>query len=316
LADADLWLREQQDHYEYIATYVDDLLVFSRNPLAIIEELKKDYVLKGVGIPEYYLGGNVETLDETWGDITTALSARTYIKNVVEKFEQMFSQSSDKPFTFRQFSTPMADAYHPETDDSPLLDPKSSSQFRALVGSANWIITLGRFDIAYAIQAMSRFNMAPRVGHLTAMKRIFGYLKKFDKGRLIIDKSFPDHSKYSTNDFDNWTEFYPDATEELPSNMPKPMGLPVRMTCYVDADHAHDTVTRRSITGVLLFINNTPVKWISKRQQTVETSTYGSELVAARIAIDTIIEFRYKLRMLGIPIEGPALLLGDNMSVC
>jgi hypothetical protein len=57
------------------------------------------------------------------------------------------------------------------------------------------------------------------------------------------------------------------------------------------------------------------VKWISKRQPTVETSTYGSELVAARVAIDTIIEFRYKLRMLGVPIDGPAMMLGDNMSV-
>ena len=63
------------------------------------------------------------------------------------------------------------------------------------------------------------------------------------------------------------------------------------ITCYVDADHAHDVVTHRSITGILLFINNMPIKWISRRQPTVQSSTYGSELVAARIATDTIIEF-------------------------
>ena len=62
-------------------------------------------------------------------------------------------------------------------------------------------------------------------------------------------------------------------------------------------------------------MNNMPVKWISKRQKTVETSTYGSEMVAGRVAVEAIIEIRYKLRMLGVPIEGPTLMLGDNMSV-
>ena len=112
-----------------------------------------------------------------------------------------------------------------------------------------------------------------------------------------------------------WTEFYPDATEELPPDMPTPKGKPVLITWYVDADHAHDLVTRRSVTGVLLYMNSTPIKWYSKRQNTVETSTYGSELVAARIATELIMEMRYKLRMLGVPIMGSAVLYGDNQGV-
>ena len=67
--------------------------------------------------------------------------------------------------------------------------------------------------------------------------------------------------------------------------------------------------------GFSAFLNNTPIRWISKCQKTVETSTYGSELVAARIAIDLIIEMVHNLRSLGVPIDGPALLLGDNQSV-
>ena len=47
----------------------------------------------------------------------------------------------------------------------------------------------------------------------------------------------------------------------------------------------------------------------------MESSTYGSELVAARVATELILELRYTLRMLGVPIDGPALMLGDNMSV-
>jgi hypothetical protein len=49
----------------------------------------------------------------------------------------------------------------------------------------------------------------------------------------------------------------------------------VRMTAYVDADDAHDLVTGRSITGILVMLNYTPIRWVSKRQKTVETSTYG-----------------------------------------
>jgi hypothetical protein len=69
------------------------------------------------------------------------------------------------------------------------------------------------------------------------------------------------------------------------------------------------------VTGIILFVNKTPVKWISKRQKTVESSTYGSELVAARIATDLAVEYRYALRMLGIEVDGPPMMFGDNKSV-
>jgi hypothetical protein len=153
----------------------------------------------------------------------------------------------------------------------------------------NWVIILGGFDIQYATQALSRFSMAPREGHMDAMKRVFGYLK-IPKGWLVIDPGYRDNSKYQVAEYENWKEFYPDAEEQLPDHMPTPYGRKVRIMVYVDADHAHDVVTHRSVTAILLFINNTPVRWYSKRQRTVETSMYGAELVAARIATDMIIE--------------------------
>jgi hypothetical protein len=87
------------------------------------------------------------------------------------------------------------------------------------------------------------------------------------------------------------------------------------MTVYVDDDHAHDLVTRRSITGILVMLTNTPIRWISKRQKTVETSTYGSEFVASRVTTELILEVRYMLRALGVALDGPVLMLGDDMSV-
>jgi hypothetical protein len=65
-------------------------------------------------------------------------------------------------------------------------------------------------------------------------------------------------------------------------------------------------VTRRSHTGILIFCNRAPIIWFSKRQNTVETSSFGSEFIAARITVELIEGLRYKLRMFGIPIDGPA----------
>jgi hypothetical protein len=166
----------------------------------------------------------------------------------------------------------------------------------------------------YATNAMARFGMKPRQGHLKQMLRLFGYIKTHPKGQILVDANYMDWSPYQVEEHD-WGEFYPDAEEELPPDMLEPKGKPIRMTCFKDADHAHDVVTRRSVTGILLFANNMPIEWVSKQQKTVETSTYGSELVASRIATDMIVEYRYKFRMLGIPIEGHTLLLGDNASV-
>ena len=58
-----------------------------------------------------------------------------------------------------------------------------------------------------------------------------------------------------------------------------------------------------------------PVLWYSKRQTTVETSTFGSELVAMRIATELIESLVYKYRMFSVPIDGSARVYCDNESV-
>jgi hypothetical protein len=105
------------------------------------------------------------------------------------------------------------------------------------------------------------------------------------------------------------------VTEEIPYNMPTPKGKPVRTTHNVDANLMHCLITGRSLTGILHFINQCPVDWYSKKQNTVETATFGSEFVAARTATEQVMDLRWTLRMLGAPLDGPAWMLGDNESV-
>ena len=92
---------------------------------------------------------------------------------------------------------------------------------------------------------------------------------------------------------------------------PKPLNQKVQITIFV-ADHAHCELTRRSVTGIIAFLDSTPIRFISHMQKTVETSTYGSERVATRIATDLAIELRYSIRMLGLDVDGPALVLIDR----
>ena len=94
-------------------------------------------------------------------------------------------------------------------------------------------------------------------------------------------------------------ELYPDAVEDKPTNAPPPKGKRVRIICFVDADHGGDQVTRRSRTGILIYVKALII-WYSKWQNTVKTSTYGSEMVVMRLVVEMTKALKYKLWMFGI----------------
>ena len=133
--------------------------------------------------------------------------------------------------------------------------------------------------------AQAQYSVAPQQGHLAHLLRIFGYLSKYPFAATPFDGNFIDPNVTNQLKFQplcDWVEIFPYAYEDVPPNAPTQKdGKRFQITCYVDADHARNTVTRCSVTGILLLINNTPVTWISRRQCTVETSTFGSEVIAA-----------------------------------
>ena len=94
---------------------------------------------------------------------------------------------------------------------------------------------------------------------------IFVHLKKYHNTEIVFDPSEPsvDMSIFHRR---NWTssEFgHLEGKEVLPPNMPQPRGLGFIMTAKVDADHAGDTVTRRSRTDFLVYLNSALIFWIS-----------------------------------------------------
>ena len=86
-------------------------------------------------------------------------------------------------------------------------------------------------------------------------------------------------------------------------------------TTYVDANLYHDLLSGKAVTGILHFVNQTPIDWFTKKQETVETATYGSEFTASRVAVQQISGLRQALQYLGVPISESSYLFGDNESV-
>ena len=113
----------------------------------------------------------------------------------------------------------------------------------------------------------------------------------------------------------DWTRIYGNVLEEIPKDVPEPLGKSVSTTTFLDANLLHDLITGRSVTAVLHFFNLTPGDWYSKRQATVENATYGSEFVAAKTAMEQIVDLRQTFRYLGVPIKSKAYRFGDNKSV-
>lgn len=74
-------------------------------------------------------------------------------------------------------------------------------------------------------------------------------------------------------------------------------------------------MTGRSVTRILHLINKTTIDWYFKKQAIVATSTYGSELLEAKICVDQIIELRNLLCYLGVPINSKSYMFGDNKTV-
>jgi hypothetical protein len=163
---------------------------------------------------------------------------------------------------------------------------------------------------------MSSHLALPRQGHLEQVLHIFGYLKQKHNAELCFDPSDPvvDEDDFERRDWTTSEFGHVQGKEELPPDAPQPRGLGFVMRAKVDSDHAGDSVTRRSHTGFFVFLNCALVYWLSKKQTSVESSSFGSEFIAMKQCCEYLRGLRYKLWMMGIPVEGPAFIYGDNQS--
>ena len=310
-ADPDVWIRDAGSCHEYVVVYVDDIMTALKNPKEFYDALRSDpwnYKLKNVEEPKYHLGGDFFR-DK---DGTFCYGSQTYAKRLVENYKNMFGELPT------EYHAPMDPKVHPELDDSELLGPEGVEQFQSLLGAVQWMISLCRFDLAQACMSLSRFRAAPRVNHLEYLKRLIGYIRKRPHGAIRFRTEMPMHEEDFGCDpvkYDWMETVHGRCGEEIDPRAPPPKGKPVRTTSFVDANLMHDMVTGRSCSGILEFLNGTPVDWMAKRQAQVETAICGSEFMVGRQGTERLGDLRYTLRSFGANVDPAAWMFGDNRSV-
>jgi hypothetical protein len=325
-ADPDVWMRPAKhsngsDYYEYILLYVDDALAIGENAERILrEELGRYFELKSgsIGPPNLYLGGNVRKVQLDNGVECWAFGSSQYVQSAVKNVESYLAKQTRTTWKLpNKADTPMQTSYRPELDVTPELEPSDAAYYQSLIGILRWMVELGRVDICLECSMMSSHLALPREGHMHQVFHILAYLKKYHNTELVFDPSDPcvAESEFEQKDWTSSEFGHVHGKEELPPNMPEPRGTGFVIRAKVDADHAADTVTRRSRTGFLVYLNCALVCWTSKKQTSVETSSFGSEFVAMKQCCEYLRGLRYKLRMMGISCEGPVYIQGDNQSV-
>src|SRR6187200_268894 len=143
-------MRRIGEQYKYIAVYVDDLAFALEEPQAFIDILKNKYnfKIKEAGPLKFHHGTNFFRDDEG----TLCMAPCKYIEKITASYEKMFGE---KPSA--KMYLPLERGDHPELDDTELLDATSIQQYQSLIGSLQWAILLGSFDIATAVMSMSSF---------------------------------------------------------------------------------------------------------------------------------------------------------------
>ena len=326
-ADPDVWMRpakkaDGSTYYEYLLLYTDDCLAVGMNPEGLLRnELGRYFQLKeeSIGPPDIYLGGKVRKVRLENGTMCWAFGSSQYVKAAVANLETYLSKPEHNYWGKlpKNVNAPLPVSYRPELDVSRELTAPESAYYQSLIGILRWIVELGRIDICLEASLMASHLALPRDGHMRAVLRIFGYLKSHHNAELVYDPSdiLIDELKFERRDWTSSEFGHIDGVEELPPNAPEPRGFGFTIRAKVDADHATDTVTRRSRTGFIVYLNSAPIYWMSKKQSSIESSSFGSEFTAMKQCCEYIRGLRYKLRMLGIPCEGPAYIEGDNQSV-
>ena len=320
-ADPDVWIRpavkpDGYEYYEMLLVYVDDILHITHHSLddnPTMTAIGEAYRLKEPAKPPtMYLGANVGCVVDETGTKMWYLSASDYINGAIQTVEA--NLPADRKLRGRT-ERPFDKSYRPELDATPFLDKDRLHEYQGYIGILRWIVELGRVDIMVEISQLASFLVAPREGHYHAVLNIFAYLRKHPDQAMFFNPHRYDVDETVFQPIEAWRDLYGDIAEEIPPNLPTARGAAITLIAFVDADHAGDKVTRRSQSGFVIYGNSAPLIWFSKKQSTLEASTFGAEMVAMRVCTEAITALRHKLRTFGIPVLESTSVFCDNGSV-
>ena len=145
------------------------------------------------------------------------------------------------------------------------------------------------------VKCLSQHLCYPTEVNLDAVYHIFRYLyKNLGKNpcrityRPMYGLTYENVFDVVGRDLDEWKYFYPDAQKIIPGNILDALGKYVFIKDYVYSNNAGKMKNRRSHFGIIVYVNNAPIIWVSKLQNIVEASIFGSDFVSIRISTEII----------------------------
>jgi hypothetical protein len=282
-ADNCMYIKHKDDNICMVLIYVDDLAIAGSN-MSVIDRIKNEfknrYKMKDLGNIDHILGCTVDRND--LGEYS--INQKQYTKDVISKYFHDNTVTVNNPTDVNIILSSNMNAIS-ECD----IEYMKELPYREAIGSLLWLSMGTRPDITYAVSQVAKFNSEPGPQHWKAVKRIFQYLQQSTELGIMFRRCQ-----------NNIT-----ATNYININSP---------TGYVDADHARDIDSRRSVTGYIFLLANGPVSWSSKQQASVALSSMEAEYMAASAACQEAVWLDRVLKELGNTNTDIITLYEDNKS--
>ncbi|GJZ50070.1 putative ribonuclease H-like domain-containing protein [Tanacetum coccineum] len=252
---------------EHVQVYVDDI-IFGSTKKSWCDEfealMKSRFQMSSMGELTFFLGLQVKQKPDG-----IFISQDKYVAEILKKFDFASVKTASTPI---------------ETQKPLVKDEEASDVdvhlYRSMIGSLMYV-TASRPDIMFAVCACSRFQVTPKTSHLSAVKRIFRYLK--GKPKLGL--------------------WYPrDSTFDLES--------------YSDSDYAGANLDRKSTTGGCQFLGRRLITWQCKKQTIVATSTTEAEYVAAASCCGQVLWIQNQMLDYGFNFMNTKIYIDNESTIC
>ncbi|GJW69212.1 putative ribonuclease H-like domain-containing protein [Tanacetum coccineum] len=265
--DQTLFIKRQKGDILLVQVYVDDIIFGSTNKELCtgFEKLMKDkFQISSMGEPNLFLGLQVQQKHDG-----IFISQDKYVDEILKKFNYNDVKSSTTPVDLEKPLVKDGDA-----------DDVDVHLYRSMIGSLMYLIA-SRPDIMFAVCACARFQVNPKTSHLTAVKRIFKYLKGKPKLGLWYSRDSP-----------------------------------FELVAYTDSDYAGATQDRKSTTGGCQFLGNSLISWQCKKQTVVATSTNEAEYVAAASYCGQVLWIQNQLLDYGYNFMNTMIHIDNTSTIC
>ncbi|GJR81625.1 putative ribonuclease H-like domain-containing protein [Tanacetum coccineum] len=265
--DKTLFLKKDKHDIILVQVYVDDI-IFGSTKKSWCDEfealMKSRFQMSSMGELTFFLGLQVkQKLDGIF------ISQDKYVAEILKKFDFASVKTASTPI---------------ETQKPLVKDEEASDVdvhlYRSMIGSLMYV-TASRPDIMFAVCACSRFQVTPKTSHLSAVKRIFRYLK----GKPSLGLWYPRESSFD-------------------------------LESYSDSDYAGANLDRKSTTGGCQFLGRRLITWQCKKQTIVATSTTEAEYVAAASCCGQVLWIQNQMLDYGFNFMNTKIYIDNESTIC